>query len=447
MRKLILALSIFISTNAYANTITLGTISADSTPGGFNDSFTLIANVINGVIEGSTDSGASVSNIKADSVFRINMADDADPATFAKETLSITVDTVASDGALVYSGCIPADDTDLTSDISACVAYVNGIRVSKAATAQTYTASRDCWLDISQTGVYTSTCVANGAAEPVVAANSARVSKVVTNGTEITTITDQANRRLPGLLIPAHYRAGLVVSRDSATTLTIFPGTCEINNTMVNKTSTTTLTVGTAGDWAGGTSLLAASTMGFVGVDASGNLKMHTTAPTHDNYGVSTTAGKKRYATWSSTVYRILGWFYMNPASQVYSAETGNIREFDVANTVVTSDQSVFAFSSTSYSPVSLVNFYSSGGPITLISKVSGDGVTGFAFGETIMDMDTVNLAGSDAGMPAGNVEAMTITSPFQHTPSQAAHTYRNKLKVNQNSIALGNRTLVVREE
>src|SRR3990167_3642052 len=121
MKKLILGFFlllsnlVLISTPVYAATIAVGTFSEDSTAAGLNDSFTIIGNVINGNIEGSSDSGASVSNIKADSVFRINLADDADPATFAKETLSITVDTTTSDGAMVYSGGIPADDTDLTS--------------------------------------------------------------------------------------------------------------------------------------------------------------------------------------------------------------------------------------------------------------------------------------------------------------------------------------------
>ena len=340
MKKLIIGLLIFLSTPAYAATISLGTISADATVSGFNDNFSTIANLANGNIEGSTDSGASVSNIKADSVFRINMADDADPATFAKEALSITVDTTASDGAFVYSGGIPADDTDLTSDISACVAYVNGIRVSKSATAQTYTASRDGYLDLSQTGVYTLSSVANGAAEPVVAANSARLAKVVTNGTQITSVTDLANRRLPGLLIPSHYRSGMIVSYDTATTVKVTPGTCEINSMMVSKTSDTTLTIGTAGDYAGGSSLLAANTAIYVGIDTSGNLKFHTTYPTHDNYAVSTTAGVRRYASWSSTVYRVLGYIITNPVSQIYTSGVGNVPDNGIRNYIVSQDSS-----------------------------------------------------------------------------------------------------------
>jgi len=69
-------IGLLVVSSAYASTISLGTISADATTGGFNDNFTTIANVVNGDIEGSED-GTSVTNIKADSVYEINMADDA----------------------------------------------------------------------------------------------------------------------------------------------------------------------------------------------------------------------------------------------------------------------------------------------------------------------------------------------------------------------------------
>lgn len=433
MKKLILGLLLLISTPVYAGTISLGTISADVTsPGGFNDNFTTISNLINGNIEGSTDGGASVSNIKSDSMFRINMADDADPAIFAKETLSITVDVVGADNSYVYSGCIPADTANLTSDISACVAYINGIRVSKAVTSQTYVASRDGWLDVSQTGVYTLTSVANGAAEPVVAANSARVSKIVTDGTEITTITDQANRRLPGLLIPAQYRSGYVVSRDSTTTIKVFPGTAEINNTMVSKTAATTLTLTTAGDWAGGSSLQAVSTYAYVGLDASGNLKLHTTAPAFDNYGVSTTAGKKRYATWSSTVYRILGWGFMNAtgSGELNTYEVGNIKEGDVANSNVFTETNAFNTASATFvaDTNAIVRFYSSGGPIDInysLATSSTAAVTGAQ-----LSVDTVGIPSFERSTyAAATGDFSEVNVPYRNTVSQGTHTIQGYIR------------------
>lgn len=395
--KLILGL-LLISSSAYAGNISIGTISADATTGGFNDNYQTIANVINGNIEGSTDSGATVSNIKADSVFAINMGDDANPQVRDGEILGITVDSFTSGSltqrTLVYSGCTPATDSDLTSDISACVVYVNGYRVSKGATAQTYTASKDTYVDISQTGVYTLTAVSIGATQPSVAANSARIAKVVTDATTITTVTDLANRRLPGLVIPINYRDGLVVSKDSATTITVLPGIAEVNNSMLSKTATTTLTLGTAGDWAGGSSLAAADTFGFVGLDASGNLKLHTTAPTHDNYAVSTSTGKKRYATWSSTVYRILGWFYMVTSSNVYNAS--NIKEGGLSNTIMSNDNNLTTITgSAAYSEVSKIQFYNSGGNILLMGTISADTTAGINYMASNFRRGSTTIVGS----------------------------------------------------
>ena len=375
MKRLLIVLGLLFATPAWANQLNLHTnISADNALNGVNSNFQAISDWGNGNVEGSTDSGTTVSNIKESSVFRINLADDADVATYSKELLNITTDSFSS-GTLttnttVESGCVPADDTDLTSDVSACVMFVNGIRVSKAATAVTYTATRDCYVDLSDSGVYTATCVAVGATQPAVTANSGRLAKVVTDGTEITSVTTLFSTRVPGLVIPSHYRTGLRISYDTSSTILVGAGSAEINNTIVNKTTTNTLTLGTAGDWAGGVSLRAVNTYAYVGMDASGNLKLHTTAPTHDNYAVSTTAGKLRYATWSSTVYRILGWFWMNSASSgsIDEAGLGNIKEGDVDNSLLSHDTSEIQLTTTATEGVNLIQtrFYSSGGKLLI---------------------------------------------------------------------------------
>ena len=46
-RNLLIVLSLLFASPVYASTISLGTISADATTGGFNDNFTTIANVVN----------------------------------------------------------------------------------------------------------------------------------------------------------------------------------------------------------------------------------------------------------------------------------------------------------------------------------------------------------------------------------------------------------------
>ncbi len=87
------------------------------------------------------------------------------------------------------SGLLPATSGTLTSTISAGVAYVQGVRVSVIATANTYVANRDTYVDLSSAGVYTFVAVTNGAGVPAVTANNMRVAKVVTSGSAITTVT------------------------------------------------------------------------------------------------------------------------------------------------------------------------------------------------------------------------------------------------------------------
>ena len=451
MRRIILILSlILIPSASYANTVSLHTVSNDNTLAAINDNFTNVANRLNGDIDGSTDGGSTTSNLAQDTVFEINMADDANPRLRDSELLSVTTDSTTAQNTFVYSGGIPADDTDLTSNISACVAYINGYRVSKAATAQTYTASRDNWLDLSQTGVYTVTAVTVGAAEPAVAANSARLAKVTTDGTEITAITDEANRRLPGLVVPSHYRSGLVVSRDSTTTVTVGPGTAEINNTMVSKTSTTTLTISTAGDYASGSSERAADKFGFVLMSAAGALKLDVDdPPSYDNYGVSTTAGKLRYDTYHSTVYRVLGWFYLDGNGSGNVEVASNLKEGDVHNAVQSNDTNSISYNSATYVDIQKARFYCSGGPVQLMAVISGDasggGVTRW---EVTHNFDTADLADSAYASGIGNdLYPVHMNNAFLHqNVAQGSHTYKTRSKIPSAAVILRGRRYIIQE-
>lgn len=135
-----------------------------------------------------------------------------------------------------------------------------------------------------------------------------------------------------------HARHAMYVMQASTTTITVAPGSVEINGAIVTKTTNTTLTISTAGDWAGGSSLRATNTTAYVGIDSAGNIKMHTTAPSHADYALSITAANntKRYASWSSTTYRIIGWFRMNATGSgeldVYGVS--NIADGAIKNTV-----------------------------------------------------------------------------------------------------------------
>ncbi len=430
MKKLILILSgLFLSTNLYASTISLSTISADSTVNTFQTNFTTISGAINGNIEGSTDGGASVSNIKADTVYEINMADDANSRLRDSELLGITVDTTSSQATFVYTGLTVATSASLSSTITAGTAYVNGYRVTKTATSKTFTASKDTYIDLAQNGTFTYSEVAVGAAAPTVATNSARIAKITTDGTTITTSTDLSNRRLPGLLVPANYRDGMVISFDTTSTLIVTPGTAEINSLIVNKTANTTLTLGTAGDWAGGSSLRSNSIYGYVGMDASGNLKLHTTAPTHSNYGVSVTAGQKRYATWSSTVYRVLGWFYMNAtgSGEIDSFQISNFKEGNTSNRTYQGTATSVVVNDTSYGSdlTGTTNrFYKSTDSPVWVKFNSGVSTSGNGTITFIVDIDGTDKS---ASVRSSFVDGTTLSSDanmiYSEGLSQGAHT------------------------
>lgn len=135
-----------------------------------------------------------------------------------------------------------------------------------------------------------------------------------------------------------NYRYETNIMQASTTTLTVGPGSVEVNGAIITKTANTTLTVSTAGDWAGGVSLRATNATAYVGIDSSGNLKMHTTAPSHGDYALTITAANntKRYVAWSGTTYRVIGWFRMNGtgAGELDTYGVSNIADMGVRNIV-----------------------------------------------------------------------------------------------------------------
>lgn len=90
----------------------------------------------------------------------------------------------------VYTGLIIPESSDLNSTTPAGTAYIEGVRVVKEATPHLYGASKDTYVDLSSTGTYTYTAVANGAAVPVVADNSIRIAMVSSDTTSIVGVDD-----------------------------------------------------------------------------------------------------------------------------------------------------------------------------------------------------------------------------------------------------------------
>lgn len=124
----------------------------------------------------------STANIVDDTLTEADFADEINPRVRTYEGAACE---------FVYTGLIPATDSDLTSDISAGTAYPRGYRVNKsAATAHTYTASKWTYVDIDQNGDFQYSEVAIGGAAPSVASNSIRLAKVSSDSTTINTVTD-----------------------------------------------------------------------------------------------------------------------------------------------------------------------------------------------------------------------------------------------------------------
>ena len=164
-------------TNRVSASYTLGTVDfVANTTGSAPSNAILIAT---GTANGAGTQFASVNNTPNDRDTLRTIKDER--ATQLYENL----------GEYIDSGLLPATSANLTSDISLGTAYVRGYRVRKdSVTSQTYTASKDTYVDISKIGVFTLTAVTNNAAAPAVAANSIRLAKVVTDGDNITSVSD-----------------------------------------------------------------------------------------------------------------------------------------------------------------------------------------------------------------------------------------------------------------
>lgn len=118
------------------------------------------------------------------------------------DALAVTTDIVNRFNDVVAdhvsSGLVWTDDTGLTADMSAGVAYINGLRLSISGVSnRAFTASKDTYVDLGDNGVLDYNEVSNGAAAPAIAANHLRIAKVVTNATDTTSITLFGN---PGYL-------------------------------------------------------------------------------------------------------------------------------------------------------------------------------------------------------------------------------------------------------
>lgn len=103
----------------------------------------------------------------------------------------------------IASGGIWTQASGLNGDMTAAVLYISGARIAlSAVSARAFTASKDTYVDVSSAGAIVYQEVANGAAAPALAANSARVAIVVTSGAAITSVRQFAADSLGNRVYP-----------------------------------------------------------------------------------------------------------------------------------------------------------------------------------------------------------------------------------------------------
>ena len=139
-----------------------------------------LASVINGNLDDTNIASLSGTKITAGTIPATAMAADANIETRFNEAL----------GDFVASGCVWSATTGLGATMTAGVVYIDGKRLSVSSVAsRTFTASKDTYVTVSNTGVLGYSEVANGATGPAASAGSIFLAKVVTNGSAVTSVT------------------------------------------------------------------------------------------------------------------------------------------------------------------------------------------------------------------------------------------------------------------
>ena len=182
MKKLFLVLGmLFLSGQAYATSISFDqlAVSSDLTAVKYNSDLNTVYQKVNSNIQ--TD------NIAADTVSEVDMNDDANPRLRDYE-----LGGEGTECEFVYTGMLPTTTSGtLTGSIPAGTAYPRGYRIVKASgTSHTFTASKWTFVDIDTAQNFQYSEVSIGAATPAVAANSIRLARVSTDGTEVTAVQD-----------------------------------------------------------------------------------------------------------------------------------------------------------------------------------------------------------------------------------------------------------------
>lgn len=120
----------------------------------------------------------------------------------------------------IVEGMTIATSVDLNSAVTAGYAYVNSTRVDLIETAKLFTASKDTYVDIDDTGTLIYTEVTNGDPAPTLTSPNERLAKVVTDGTAITSVEDLRTVIDPVLDTDTYNFIGYLYKKDFWTRLT-----------------------------------------------------------------------------------------------------------------------------------------------------------------------------------------------------------------------------------
>lgn len=160
-------------------------VTAASVNGGPN----AIATVVNGNLDDTNVASLSGTKLSAGTVPASAMTADANPETRMAESLA----------NFIASGCVWSTVSGLNGAMTSGVAYVQGKRFTVAAIASyAFTASRDTYIYITNTGSISYNPQTNGAAQPTTPSDAALVAKVVTGASSISSITALADRPVNG---------------------------------------------------------------------------------------------------------------------------------------------------------------------------------------------------------------------------------------------------------
>ena len=243
----------------------------------------------------------------------------------------------------------------LVATIPSGTAYVEGVRVAKAATGNTYTASKETFVSISKTGTYTFNETTLGAADPgdYPATDSIKLYKATTDGTEVTTVRDDRVLTISLGVNEDFYIVGMdIVSADSTrtpteNTVTIDAGLLNHGTTTVAKMSQQTMQLDDTSDWHDGVvdSFAGADGWCFIGIKTTGDFKFLGENPPDVADTSGNTAGILKYWDDGSDKWRVIGALRIDTNDNIaYTCtQDGSIVNYDFGQTVTLGNSATFA--------------------------------------------------------------------------------------------------------